>query len=114
MGSSVLRVEDWPAYLGTAASAVVGVAIGSSMRSRVDAETILRGLYCLLLVSALTMFDVVGNTLAIALYAGCLAVYILLVTGAHHFASLPELRQWLRAGCGWCPPTASSYQQSVK
>ena len=97
--STVIRAADWPAYVGIAVSSVIGVAVGSRLRARVRAETILRGLYILLLVSALTMFNVVQSALGIGLYLAALVVYLSVVAAMHSFTSVHDAVDWLRRLC---------------
>ncbi len=79
---SIITMSDWPAYAGVMVSAVVGTTIGSVLRPRLKPEGILRCLYVLLILSALTMLNVLDSTVGTALYfsfiAG-LAVVLVLV-----------------------------------
>ena len=59
--AEIFVAREWPEYLGVAAASMLGVAIGSAWRERVDTETILRMLYALLFLTAATMFGAIEN-----------------------------------------------------
>ncbi len=79
---SIITLSDWPAYVGVMMCAVVGTTIGSRLRQRMRAEGILRCLYALLILSALTMLDVLDSTVAMTVYfslLACLAVVLVVL-----------------------------------
>lgn len=93
VSSSTFHAADWPSYLSVCIAAVIGTAIGASLRARVNTEMILRCLYVLLILSTITLFNVLKRPLTIAVYAGSVTVYAiaLLLAWTHpcHSCALP-------------------------
>lgn len=70
--SSIYVQADVPAYVGCVISAVLGAVIGATYRSKVSSEAILRMLYAMLIVSTITLLDVLSRWYTLLLW--CVAV----------------------------------------
>jgi uncharacterized membrane protein YfcA len=60
-GSRIFRADEWPVYVGVAGASIFGTFLGSWLRDFCDGESILRGLYVLLFVTAAIMFDALDS-----------------------------------------------------
>jgi uncharacterized membrane protein YfcA len=83
--TSIYVAEDVPGYVGCVVSAVLGAVLGAAFRSNVSSEAILRMLYALLIVSTITLLDVLSRWYTVLLW--CTAV-------VGYFAALWMMWQW--------------------
>lgn len=86
--------SDWPVIVGVAVGAVVGTSIGTYFRVYVHTETILRWLYGLLILSTVTMFNLVRHVSGLAVFfvfvAGYAGLLVLLWRRPRVFTRAPS------------------------
>jgi uncharacterized membrane protein YfcA len=87
----VFLEQDVPSYIGIVIATMLGIVLGSYVRTKLETETILRWLFVVLIFATATMFDVHKSALSVALFLGALVLYFVSLSSYRRFVLLRAL-----------------------
>lgn len=86
-------MRDGLSYIGVLVLSVVGTALGSRLRDKLDTESVLRCLYALLILSTASMFGVADYPMQFVIFLLCASAFFAVIWLVYR---LPTCEAWQR------------------